>query len=99
MFKAFSPNRGRFYFCLYLVAAGGDLWQAGGGDWLLRITGASQDVAISAAVLVAQLSGVLRVLPVLRRRLRAVLVYHSPHRWQYWSILGTSLIIFVTGFW
>ena len=22
---------------------------------------------------------------------------YSPHRWQYWSILGTSLIIFVTG--
>jgi peptide/bleomycin uptake transporter len=24
-------------------------WQAGGGDWLLRLTGASQNVAISAA--------------------------------------------------
>ncbi|UMX72304.1 hypothetical protein MJ585_06120 [Klebsiella pneumoniae] len=24
-------------------------WQAGGGDWLLRVTGASQNVAISAA--------------------------------------------------
>lgn len=23
---------------------------------------------------------------------------YSPHRWQYWSILGTSLIIFVTWF-
>ncbi|XPE44736.1 SbmA/BacA-like family transporter [Shigella flexneri] len=22
----------------------------------------------------------------------------SPHRWQYWSILGTALIIFVTWF-
>ncbi len=23
---------------------------------------------------------------------------YSPHRWQYWSILGTSLIMFVTWF-
>ncbi|MCS5931852.1 hypothetical protein LNQ03_10590 [Klebsiella pneumoniae subsp. pneumoniae] len=54
-------------------------WQAGGGDWLLRVTGASQNVAIQrGALLVAQLSGVLRLLSVLCRRVRAVLVCLLP---------------------
>ncbi len=100
MFKSFSPNRGRFYFCLYLVAAGRDLWQAGGGDWLLRVTGASQNVAISAARFWS-----LNYLVFYAYYLFCVGVFalfwfvYCPHRWQYWSILGTSLIIFVTGFW
>ena len=76
MFKAFSPNRGRFYFCLYLVAAGGDLLAGG-----RRRLAAADNRRIArcrhqrGAVLVAQLFGILRVLPVLRRRLCAVLVY------------------------
>lgn len=65
----------------------------------MRIVGASQDVPISAArfwslnylvfyayylIFVALFSGYWFI--------------RSPHRWQYWSILGTALIIFVTWF-
>ena len=74
-------------------------WQAGGGDWLLRVTGASQNVAISAARFWS-----LNYLVFYAYYLFCVGVFalfwfvYCPHRWQYWSILGTSLIIFVTWF-
>ena len=79
MFKSFSPNRGRFYFCLYLVVAGRDLL-AGGRRRLAAAghRGIAKCGDQRGALLVAQLSGVLRLLSVLRRRVRAVLVCLLP---------------------
>jgi peptide/bleomycin uptake transporter len=73
-------------------------WQAGGGDWLLRVTGASQNVAISAARFWSLNYLVFYAYYLLRRRFALFWFVYCPHRWQYWSILGTSLIIFVTWF-
>ena len=100
MFKAFFPKPGPFFISAFIWSLLAVIfWQAGGGDWLLRVTGASQDVAISAARFWS-----LNYLVFYAYYLFCVGAFalfwfiYSPHRWQYWSILGTSLIIFVTGF-
>lgn len=102
MFKAFFPKPGPFfYFCLYLVAAGGDLL-AGGRRRLAAADNRriAKNVAISAARFWS-----LNYLVFYAYYLFCVGAFalfwfiYSPHRWQYWSILGTSLIIFVTWFW
>jgi peptide/bleomycin uptake transporter len=73
-------------------------WQAGGGAWLTRITGQRVRCRLARALLVAELSAVLRLLHGVRGLFALFWFIYSPHRWQYWSILGTSLIIFVTWF-
>lgn len=80
MFKSFFPQTGAvFYFCLYLVVAGRDLL-AGGRRRLAAAghRGIAKCGDQRGALLVAQLSGVLRLLSVLRRRVRAVLVCLLP---------------------
>ena len=50
MFKSFFPKPGPFFISAFIWSLLAVIfWQAGGGDWLLRVTGASQNVAISAA--------------------------------------------------
>ncbi len=50
MFKSFFPKPGPFFISAFIWSMLAVIfWQAGGGDWLLRVTGASQNVAISAA--------------------------------------------------
>ena len=50
MFKSFFPKPGPFFISAFIWSLLAVIfWQAGGGDWLLRVTGASQEVAISAA--------------------------------------------------
>ena len=50
MFKSFFPKPGPFFLSAFIWALIAVIfWLAGGGDWLLRIVGASQDVPISAA--------------------------------------------------
>ena len=50
MFKSFFPKPGPFFISAFIWSLLAVIfWQAGGGDWLLRVTGASQDVPISAA--------------------------------------------------
>ncbi len=100
MFKSFFPKPGPFFISAFIWSLLAVLfWQAGGGDWLLRVTGASQNVAISAARFWS-----LNYLVFYAYYLFCVGVFalfwfvYCPHRWQYWSILGTSLIIFVTWF-
>ncbi len=80
MFKSFFPKPGPFFISAFIWSLLAVIfWQAGGGDWLLRVTGASQKCGDQrGALLVAQLSGVLRLLSVLRRRVRAVLVCLLP---------------------
>lgn len=100
MFKSFSQTGAVFISAFIWSLLAVIFWQAGGGDWLLRVTGASQNVAISAARFWS-----LNYLVFYAYYLFCVGVFalfwfvYCPHRWQYWSILGTSLIIFVTGFW
>ena len=100
MFKSFFPKPGPFFISAFIWSLLAVIfWQAGGGDWLLRVTGASKDVAISAARFWS-----LNYLVFYAYYLFCVGVFalfwfvYCPHRWQYWSILGTSLIIFVTWF-
>ena len=87
MFKAFFPKPGPFFISAFIWSLLAVIfWQAGGGDWLLRITGASQDVAISAARFWS-----LNYLVFYAYYLFCVGAFalfwfiYSPHRWQYWS--------------
>ncbi|MCS2150916.1 peptide antibiotic transporter SbmA [Scandinavium manionii] len=100
MFKSFFPKPGPFFLSAAIWALITVIfWQVGGGKWLLHIVGASGDIPISAARFWS-----LDYLVFYAYYLVCVLVFalfwclYSPHRWQYWSILGTSLIIFVTWF-
>ena len=50
MFKSFFPKPGPFFLSAFIWALIAVIfWQAGGGAWLARITGATGDVPISAA--------------------------------------------------
>ena len=74
-------------------------WQAGGGDWVARITGASGQIPISAARFWSLDFLIFYAYYIVCVGLFALFWFiYSPHRWQYWSILGTALIIFVTWF-
>ena len=100
MFKSFFPKPGPFFISAFIWSLLAVIfWQAGGGDWLLRVTGASQDVAISAARFWSLNYLVFYAFYIFCVGVFALFWFiYSPHRWQYWSILGTSLIIFVTWF-
>ena len=74
-------------------------WQVGGGDWVARITGASGQIPISAARFWSLDFLIFYAYYIVCVGLFALFWFiYSPHRWQYWSILGTALIIFVTWF-
>lgn len=50
MFKSFFPKPGAFFLSAFVWALIAVIfWQAGGGDWVARITGASGQIPISAA--------------------------------------------------
>lgn len=100
MFKSFFPKPGPFFLSVFIWAMVAVIfWQVGGGSWLLRLAGASNDVPISARRFWS-----LNYLMFYAYYLVCVALFagywfiRSPHRWQYWSILGTALIIFVTWF-
>ena len=100
MFKSFFPKPGPFFLSAFIWALIAVIfWQAGGGAWLTRITGATGDVPISAARFWSLSYLLFYAYYTVCVGLFAVFWFiYSPHRWQYWSILGTSLIIFVTWF-
>jgi peptide/bleomycin uptake transporter len=100
MFKSFFPKPGAFFLSAALWALIAVIfWQVEGGKWLLHLAGASGDIPISAARFWS-----LDYLVFYAYYFVCVLAFalfwfmYSPHRWQYWSVLGTSLIIFVTWF-
>ncbi|MFU0911322.1 peptide antibiotic transporter SbmA [Kluyvera intermedia] len=100
MFKSFFPKPGPFFLSVFIWALVAVIfWQAGGSSWLLHIAGAGNDVPISARRFWS-----LNYLVFYAYYLVCVALFagywfiRSPHRWQYWSILGTALIIFVTWF-
>ena len=100
MFKSFFPKPGPFFLSAFIWALLAVIfWQAGGGAWLARLTGATGDIPISAARSWSMSYLLFYAYYMLCVGLFAMFWFiYSPHRWQYWSILGTSLIIFVTWF-
>lgn len=101
MFKSFFPKPGTFFLSAFVWALIAVIfWQAGGGDWVARITGASGQIPISAARFWSLDFLIFYAYYIVCVGLFALFWFiYSPHRWQYWSILGTALIIFVTWFW
>lgn len=100
MFKSFFPKPGPFFLSAFIWALIAVIfWQAGGGAWLMRITGATGEVPISAARFWSLSYLLFYAYYMLCVGLFALFWFmYSPHRWQYWSILGSALIIFVTWF-
>ena len=100
MFKSFFPKPGPFFLSAFIWAMIAVIfWQAGGGAWVERLVGASRDVPVSAARFWSPSYLLFYGYYALCVSVFALFWFTwSPHRWQYWSILGTSLIIFVTWF-
>ncbi|CAM6265208.1 peptide antibiotic transporter SbmA [Citrobacter sedlakii] len=100
MFKSFFTKPGPFFLSAFIWAIAAVIfWQAGGGDWVAHFTGATDDVPISAARFWSLNYLIFYAYYVLCVGVFALFWFiYSPHRWQYWSILGTSLIVFVTWF-
>ncbi|MGB7803108.1 peptide antibiotic transporter SbmA [Buttiauxella sp.] len=100
MFKSFFPRPTAFFLSAFIWAMIAVVfWQAGGGNWLEHITGARGEVPISAARFWSMGYLVFYAYYALCVGMFALFWFiYSPHRWQYWSILGSSLIIFVTWF-
>ena len=100
MFKSFFPKPGPFLLSAILWSLIAVIfWQAGGGEWLTRLSGASKDVPISAARFWSGSYLIFYAYFALCVGAFALFWFtFSPHRWQRWSILGTALIIFVTWF-
>lgn len=100
MFKSFFPKPGTFFLSAFVWALIAVIfWQAGGGDWVARITGASGQIPISSARFWSLDFLIFYAYYIVCVGLFALFWFiYSPHRWQYWSILGTALIIFVTWF-
>lgn len=100
MFKSFFPRPAAFFLSAFIWAMVAVVfWQAGGEHWLEQRLGISNDVPISAARFWAGCYLVFYAYYAFCVGVFALAWFNiSPHRWQYWSILGSSLIIFVTWF-
>ncbi len=100
MFKSFFPKPGPFFLSAFIWAMIAVIfWQAGGGAWLTHLTGAFDDVPISAARFWSGGYLVFYAYYALCVGVFALFWFKvAPHRWQNWSILGTALIVFVTWF-
>src|SRR5690606_29180575 len=100
MFKSFFPKPRPFLLSALIWALLAVLClRGGGGAWLGRRTGATGDITISAARFWSM--SYLLFCACSRLCVGPFAVFwflYSPHRWQYWSSLGTPLIIFVTCF-
>ncbi|NDJ56648.1 peptide antibiotic transporter SbmA [Enterobacteriaceae bacterium 4M9] len=100
MFKSFFPRPTAFFLSAFLWAVLAVIfWQFTGKTWLTTLAGAAADVPVSAArfwsagylVFYAYYAACVGLFALCWFTL-------SPHRWQYWSILGSALIVFVTWF-
>lgn len=100
MFKSFFPRPTAFFLSAFIWAMIAVVfWQAGGGNWLQRLAGASNEDPISAARFWSLKSLVFYGFYAVSVGLFYLFwSVYSPHRWQSWSILGSALIVFVTWF-
>ncbi|MDQ4431073.1 peptide antibiotic transporter SbmA [Yokenella regensburgei] len=100
MFKSFFPKPGPFFLSAFIWALIAVVfWQAGGSAFFERFFHASDKVPISAARFWSASYLLFYAYYLICVGAFALFWFiRSPHRWQYWSILGSSLIIFVTWF-
>ncbi|MEW7313764.1 peptide antibiotic transporter SbmA [Buttiauxella gaviniae] len=100
MFKSFFPRPTAFFLSAFIWAMIAVIfWQAGGGNWLEHLVGATGEFPISAARFWSLKSLVFYAFYGFCVAIFASFWFiYSPHRWQNWSILGSALIIFVTWF-
>lgn len=100
MFKSFFPRPTAFFMSAFIWAIIAVIfWQGGGGRWLEHLIGATGDVPISAARFWSRSYLIFYAYYAICVGVFAAFWFiYRPHRWQYWSILGSSLIIFVTWF-
>lgn len=100
MFKSFFPRPGPFFLSALIWATLSMLfWQVDGGDWLQALAGGSGPVPVNAMRFVSRGYLVFYAYYACCVAAFALLWFWlSPHRWQYWSILGTALIVFGTWF-
>ncbi|MGP3593713.1 peptide antibiotic transporter SbmA [Vagococcus sp. WN89Y] len=100
MFKSFFPRPKLFFLSALIWATLAIIfWQAGGEAWLMRITGASDDVPVSATRFWCPSFLLFYLYYAVCVGVFALFWFRfAPHRWQRWSVLGTALIIFVTWF-
>lgn len=100
MFKSFFPRPGLFFLSALIWATLAVIfWQAGGEAWLMRLTGISDEVPISATRFWSPSFLLFYAYYAVCVGVFALCWFSfSPHRWQRWSVLGTALIIFVTWF-
>lgn len=100
MFESFFPRPAAFFLSAFIWALCAIIfWEAGGGDWLLIVTHATQPLPVSAARFWSPAYLVFYGYYWVSVEVFAVFwFFFSPHRWQRWSILGSALIIFVTWF-
>jgi peptide/bleomycin uptake transporter len=100
MFKSFFPRPAAFFLSAVVWAFFAVLfWQLGGREWLMALAGIRGESPISAARFWS--AGYLLFYAYYAVCVGIFALFWftlSPHRWQYWSILGSALIIFVTWF-
>lgn len=100
MFKSFFPRPTLFFgSALIWMLLSILFWQLGGERWLSHLLGVSEQVPVSAARFWSASYLLFYGYYLVCTGLFAGYWFiRAPHRWQYWSILGSSLIIFVTWF-
>ncbi|WHP30408.1 peptide antibiotic transporter SbmA [Trabulsiella odontotermitis] len=100
MFKSFFPKPGPFFLSAFIWALIAVVfWQAGGSAFFERLADVSNKVPISATRFWSGSYLLFYAYYAFCVTVFALFWFiYSPHRWQYWSILGSSLIIFVTWF-
>ncbi|MCT4714543.1 peptide antibiotic transporter SbmA [Enterobacteriaceae bacterium H18W14] len=100
MFKSFFPRPAAFFLSAFIWAMLAVIfWQAGGGRWLEQLVDAGDQIPINATRFWTLKALVFYAYYAVCVGLFALFWFvYSPHRWQYWSILGSALIVFVTWF-
>ncbi|PQV83409.1 peptide antibiotic transporter SbmA [Cronobacter sakazakii] len=100
MFISFFPKPPLFFITALIWGLTAIVvWQSGGEEWAAHIVGVSGDLPVNVARFWSLDFIVFYIYYFVCVILFALLWFlFAPHPWQYWSILGTALIIFVTWF-
>ncbi len=98
MFKSFFPKPGPFFMSAFVWALIAVIfWQAGGGDWVARLVGASDEVPISAARFWSLDYLIFYAYYLICVGLFATFWFiYSPHRWHYYAF-SIGLIFILNG--
>lgn len=94
MFKSFFPKAGAvLYFGIYLGTGRRCILASRWGAWLHILPARRETYLLAQRVLVVGLPDFYAYYILCVGVFALFWFLYSPHRWQYWSILGTSLII------